>query len=345
MKFQNHIGLDIGSQAIKLVQLSPVGDNKYNLVAIGQAETPHLPDPIENTNAKVEAIKKLVKDTRSSSRQVALSLPESQVYTRVVEMPNIAEPELSQAIRWQAEQYIPVSLNDVVLKHQVLSREEGEADSTNAKINVLLLAAPNVLLSDYTSLATRAGLEPVAIETEILAAARALIGGDLFSPTTLLVHIGAEMTTLSILARGDLAFTQSVSTGGSAIARAVASSLNLDFNQAEEYKRSYGMDETKLDGKIHQAMKPIIEIILSEIKRVHAFYDTHSPKEPVKRVVLSGGTALIPGLVQYFTINLDLEVQIGNPFLPVNLDDRQKKEIGDSGALYATATGLALKLT
>jgi type IV pilus assembly protein PilM len=279
-----------------------------------------------------------------TTRQAVISLPESQVYTRVIEMPAMEEAEMSQAIRWQAEQYIPVPLADVVLKHQVLT-QAGSSEGGKDKVSVLLIAAPNSILTDYTSILGHAGLETIAIETEILAVARALVGSDPYSPTTLLVHLGAETTTLSILARGDLAFTQTITSGGAAIARAVAANLGLDISQAEEYKKSYGLDESKLEGKVVTAIKPIIELVMAELKRVLAFYETRGTHEPVKRVVLSGGTALLPGLVQYFTKNLSIEVQIGNPFLAVNLSDKQRKDITENGSLYTTAIGLAQKLS
>lgn len=344
MKFQPHVGIDIGSHAIKLAQLSSVGNGKFNLVALGQTETPTAPTLVELAAAKAEAIKKLFKDSRATSHQAIISLPESQVYTRVIEMPAMEEAEMAQAIHWQAEQYIPVPLADVVLKHQVLA-QAGGSEGGKDKVSVLLIAAPNSILTDYTSILNHAGLETIGIETEILAVARSLVGSDPYSPTTLLVHLGAETTTLSILARGDLAFTQTISSGGSAIARAVAANLGLEINQAEEYKKSYGLDESKLEGKVVTAIKPIIELIMAELKRVLAFYETRGTHEPVKRVVLSGGTALLPGLVQYFTQNLSIEVQIGNPFLAVNLSEKQRKEITDSGSLYTTSIGLAQKLS
>lgn len=332
MKWQPHLGLDIGTKTVKLVQLAEIGGGKFNLVALGQADTP----PENQDRAKI--ISQLIKDTKATTKQAVISLSESEVFTRMIEMPQLLEPELTQAIRWQAEQYVPVPLQEVVLKHQVLSQE-------NNKMNVLLVAAPSKILNESVSLLSSAGLETIAIETEILAVARALVGADEHSPTTLLVHLGSETTTLSALARGDLTLTQAVATGGSAIARAVAAELGLDISQAEEYKRSYGLDETKLEGKVVAAIKPIVQLILAEIKRVLTFYETRGGGEPIKRIVLTGGTALLPGLVQFFTKNLNLEVQVGDPFLTINLNDQQRREIAENGPLFATAIGLAMKLT
>lgn len=337
LKFNNHIGLDIGSTVIKLVQVELGIDKKFHLASFGEVKTPVDAD-------KSEAIKKLVRDTKATSHQVIISLPESQVYTRVIEMPVLPENELAQAIRWQAEQYIPVPLTDVVLKHQVLNNND-EDRAVVGNLNVLLVAAPNALLNNYVSMLSNAGLETVAIETEILAVARALIGEDVNSPTTMLVHMGAENTTLSVLSRGDLVLTQSVATGGAAITRSIISALGLEVNQAEEYKKTYGLDASKLDGKVVAAIKPVVELLVAELKRVLAFYNVHGAKNPVKRVVLSGGTALMPGLIPFLTLSLDMEAQVGNPFLQISISDKQKMAIGENASIYSTAVGLALKPT
>lgn len=342
LKFKDHFGLDLGSKLIKLVQLAPEGKDKFKLVAFAHCPTPKGENLMEVENAKIELLKKLVRDSKTTTRQVVVNLPEAQVYTRVIELPLMGEEELSQAIRWQAEQYIPVPMAEVVLKHQILSRAETEAEK---KMNVLLVAAPTALLNNYLSLLSRAGLEAIAVETEILAVARAVVGFDAFSPNTMLVHLGNDATTISVLERGDLAFTQSISSGGAAITRAIASTLGLEDGQAEEYKCSYGLDSSRLEGKVAEAIKPIVEMILGEIKRALAFYESHEARSKVKRVVLSGGTAFMPNLAPYFTVGLNLEVQVCNPFLSVTLSDKQKAEIGDDGAMYSTAVGLAMKPT
>ncbi len=342
MKWQNHIGLDIGSSTIKLVQLAPTSGERFKLVALGQIETPNFDDQIQWDQSRSEIVKKLVSETRPNSNQVVISLPETQVYTRVIEMPQMAEPDLSSTIRFQAEQYIPVPITDVVLKHQIMSTPEQGVPG--AKMSVLLVAAPNAILARYTLILSKAGLSAIAVETEILSVGRAIIGAESVSPTSLLVHLGAESTTLAIFKNGLLVLVQSVSSGGAAIIRSVSSQLGLDFKQAEEYVKSYGLDATKLEAKVANGVKPVVELILSEIRRVVAFYQTRDSGDPIKRMVLTGGMALLPGLVEHFTQSMDLEVQMGDPFGVVDLTAEQKKEIGENGALFATAVGLALKL-
>ncbi|MCL4390550.1 MAG: type IV pilus assembly protein PilM [Patescibacteria group bacterium] len=336
MKWENHIGVDVGSTAIKLVQLSSVGLGKFQLAALGQAAAGQ-DDP-----ARVAAIKKLLAQIKTTVKTVIFSLPESLVYTRVVEMPQLVEPELTSTIAFQAEQYIPVPLDDVILKHQVLS--EPEPGVPGAKMSVLLVAVPNEVMNRYLQIFSQAGLDVLAVETEILAVIRSLLS-DPNAPTSLVVHLGAETSTIAVARQGNLVLTQSIGYGGTGVARALAGNLKMEQLQAQEYMRSYGLDETKLEGKVATAIKPVVDLIIGEIKRALAFYESKQVNDPVKRVVLSGGLAQLSGLVQYAAIALGMEVQIGNPFASVGLTDMQKKDIGESGAVFTVAVGLAQKQT
>lgn len=334
MKWQNHIGLDIGSTSIKVAQLEFLGDEKFKLVALGRAE---------GDGTSPELIKKLVKDAHVTGRSAAISLAESQVYTRVIEIPFLEEPELSGAISWQAEQYIPVPLSEVVLKHQVLALPEQGVPG--AKMSVLLVAAPTSVIANYSAVVSAAGLEVVAVETEILAAVRALTMGVSLFPQTMLIHIGAETTTFCVFREGILSLSQSIGTGGAAITRSVGNQLGLDGAAAEEYKRSYGLDETKLDGKVAAAIRPVADFILAEGKKVVAAYESRTSleKEPVRQVILSGGGSILPGIVSYFANGLGLEVQLGNPFHAVATTPNQKLEIGSLESVFSVAVGLAQK--
>lgn len=342
MKFLPHLGLDIGSDLIKVVELAPEnGPLPFKLTLFGSQTLPPLV-PADNPQIVISThIKSLLKDLHSNTKKVAISLPESQVYTRVIEMPYLTEPDLSSAIKWQIEQYIPVSLSDVVLKYQVLSSPP--ASMPDAKMSVLFIAAPNTLVNNYMAIAERSGLQIVALETETLAIARALVGLEPVPVSSVLVHLGSGITTISVISGKDLAFTQSITTGGTAITRAIASDLKLDPSQAEEYKKTYGLDRTKLDGKIAAAIKPVLEVILTEIRRALAFYGAHSTAEPVRRIVLSGGTALIPEIVPYLTETLGLEALVGDPFAQVVMTDQQKTALAGQLSLFAPAVGLAMK--
>lgn len=344
MKFQKHFGLDIGTTSIKLIQLEEDAKGQFKLLAKGILSLPEKKDSQEKNDLDIiEGIKTITHEAHVTAKQVVISLPESQVYTRVIEMPYLVEPELSAAIKWQSEQFLPVPVDEVVQRHQVISQPE--TGTPDAKMQVLLVAAPINLVNARIALVAKAGFEVIGVETEIFAASRSLISPDLSTPTTLLLCMGSEATTFALLSNSDIALVQSIATGGKAMTRSISSELGLDGNQAEEYKKAYGLDETKIEGKVQKAVKPLIDIIVEEARKIIAYRVTHFGNDPVKRVVVSGGGGLIPGLVTYLTESLSVEAQLGDPFVLVNLTDQQKATFGQDRTIYSTAVGLALKLT
>lgn len=340
MAWSNHFGLDIGTHSIKAVQIAPNGKDSFKLVSVGEMDTPEIADAPEKNVILAQNIKKFLKDIKISTKKVAISLPETQVYTRVVEMPFLQEPELSSAIKWQAEQYIPVPLTDVVLKHQVIANPTENAPGS--KMQVLLVAAPNNLINNYITLLNHAGLEAVAMETEIIASARGVSTGQSLPPAILL-QFGQGATILAIIVNSEIIFTQTIGTGGLALTRAIASDLSLSLPQAEQYKKTFGFDQTKLDGRIVKSLKPVTDVILAEVRRALAFYESHNLNQPLKQVILSGGASLTPGLVPIVAEALGLETLICHPFQSLAVTEQQKQTIGENGASYAVALGLALK--
>lgn len=336
-------GLDIGSYTIKIVQLAKSG-NKYRLLSYGMVPTPRrgmYSDSDIDLQSVSEALKKLRNDTRIATDQVVIALPESHIFTRVIEMPALSDEELASAIKWEAEQYVPIPLTEVTLDWQVISRPK--TPTPESKMEILLVASPTKVISKYLKILQMADLRAVSVETEIIAIARSLVGNNPYSPTTLIVNIGAATTDLSIVRVGSIAFTRSIATGGTSLARSIAQDLGFELPQAEEYKKTYGLDETKLEGKVMQAMKPVFEIIVNEIKRALVYYQERKPDDSVKRVVLSGGSAKLPGMAVYLASVLGLEVQVGDPWFNIEKDQKIATALAEDAPFYSVAVGLALK--
>jgi type IV pilus assembly protein PilM len=336
------LGLDIGSHSIKLIEISKSG-NDVVLLAAGNIATPNraLSSNAEaDQQAAAGAIRQLIKETGAHSESVALALPESQVFTRVIEVPALSTRELSSAIGWEAEQYIPLPLDQVNLDYSIL--RDAKETGTN-KMDVLLVAAPKVLLEKYLTIIEMAELVPTAAETEIIATSRALSRSVAsIKGAALLVSLGAQTTDLAILRGGVLAFTRSISAGGEALSRALVAGLDFNANQAEEFKRTYGLEQDKLQGKIVTAVKPIMDTIVGEIKRAIAFYDQKFKNEKIEVVLLSGGTAKLPGMVVYIAQNVGIETQIANPWVGIKRDPRFTV-LDKEGPTFTVAAGLALR--
>lgn len=339
---KSQLGLDIGSHSIKLIEMGFSGNDRI-LTAAGSIPTP--PKALQSTleadhQAVANAIKQLMKETGAKSNSVAIALPESQVFTRVIEVPALSQRELSSAIGWEAEQYIPLPLDQVNMDYSIL-REAKETGTD--KMDVLLVASPKSLLEKYLAIIEMAELIPVAAETEVIATSRALSRSvATIKNASLLVSLGAQTTDLAILRKGVLAFTRSISAGGEALSRALVAGLDFNPNQAEEFKRTYGLEQDKLQGKIVTAVKPIMDTIVTELKRAIAFYSEKHKDEQIEAVLLSGGTAKLPGMVVYIAQNVGIEAQLANPWVGIKRDARFSV-LDREGATFAVAVGLALR--
>ena len=287
-----------------------------------------------------QAIKKAVDDSQIPVKDVNVALAENQVYTKVLDMPALTDKELASAIYWEAEQYIPVPLTNITLVWNVLKRPQHGAQ--NEKMQVLMVGAPTMLINKYQKIFQMAGLNLHDMETEILSTVRALILSEDF-PTTLIISIGAVNTSFAMVRKGIMIFTYSMSVGGAAINRAIATDFGLSSQQAEEYKKVYGVEGKTLGGKIGQATEPILNSILAEVKKSIVFYSQkYKDDEPVRQILLSGGTAKLPGIEVFFANNSGIETAIANPW-KVLAPQQIPKDVLDNAADYTIAVGLAMR--
>lgn len=338
------IGLDIGFSSIKAVIISQK-EKPPKLLSIGHIASPQ-PGMISDADLDLEAvansIKNLLAEIKTPTREVVIALPESRIFTRVIyDLPYLSNDELAQAIRYAAEEFVPMPISDVNLNFQVIFRSEKKGP--NSRTVVFVIASPKVLIDKYLKVLQLADAKVVAIESELIAIARSLVGSNPFSPTTLIVQLGAITTDYAIVSDDLILLTRSISTGGVALTRAIAQAFNFELIQAEEYKKVYGLLEDQLEGKLYQTLKPIIDVIVMEAKRVIEAHQAQNRQRPVKRVVLSGGGAQLPGLVRYLATVLGLEVQEADPWFSLSFDPGIKNKIASDGPSYSVAVGLALR--
>lgn len=342
MTFKTHFGMDIGSSSIKIAQVEPKGD-RFSLVSFGLmplSKDIQLNQVSVDVSPVVEVVKKLVKELKLNTKSVAISLPENQIYTRIVQMPSMTDAELSSALQFQIEQFVPLPAGEITVKHTVVAQTKMEGKSL---MDVLIVAAPNFLIDRYVQIVDQSGLELIAIDTELLSCARSLVGTSQDSPGAIIVNMGYQSTDIALIRSGNMIVTRSIATGGLAITRTIASELDLDPKQAEEYKKAYGLDETKLGGSVFKVVKPVLDILISEIKKVVANSQTVISESPVRRLIIVGGASLLPGLVPYIASQIQVEVETGNPFQIVDRNPDQITGLGPYVPLFTNCIGLAMK--
>jgi type IV pilus assembly protein PilM len=236
MAAQNHVGIDIGVSSIKLAVLSKNQDSA-KLISLG-----HIPSPAPGIMSESEldleavsaALKKLYEEVNPPTRDVAVALPESKIFTRVIyDLPYLSDDELAQAIRYAAEEFVPMPMKDVNLYYQVIFRSPKK--EANSRTVVFVVASPKNLIDKYLKILQNANLKVVAIETEVIASARALVTYNSFSPTTLIIQLGASNTDYAVISEGLILLTRSIATGGNTLTRLIAQNFNFEGLQAEEY--------------------------------------------------------------------------------------------------------------
>lgn len=334
-------GLDIGATTLKAVWMDKKKDG-FLLNSVFTAASPPKGMSSESPfdqEEMAQVISKMIKDANIRARTVNISLPENQVFTKVIEIPVLTDKEIASAIYWEAEQYIPVPLNTITLDYQIIKSPQSE--DGNLKMSVLLVGAPTKLIDKYEAILGMAGLTINAVETEILSVIRAVVTYP-NTPSSLIINIGALSTAFAIIRKNVVIFTYSVAVGGMALSRAIAADFGLSAAQAEEYKKVYGISDKNFGGKIGRATEPVLSSLLTETKKAIAYYNEKYTDDTIMQIVLAGGTAKLPGFNTFLAQDLGLEIIIANPWKVLVAQD-VPKEIIDDAPSYTVAVGLAMR--
>ena len=331
------LGLDLGAYSFRAVEVDK--SKKGNiLLKSGAYENPKINDD----KAYSEALKSFVAESGFGTSKTITALEEKDVFMRVIDLPEMSDKELKTSIMFEAEQYIPLRLDEVNFSNQKLDKTVEE----KGKISVQLVAARKTLLEKYIQIIKSAHLTPLALEPEALSIARALSNKKSDPTASLILHMGHTKSLIIITYKESVVFVRTLSVGGISFTRAIEQSLGLEASQAEEYKKAYGLDKEQAEGKIYEVLQPVFKNILSEVRRAQVFFTSRHTNVTINKVTLSGGSALMPGLLLYMANNLDLEVELANPFrnLIFSKELESKKEwYVEQGPLFSVSVGLSLK--
>jgi type IV pilus assembly protein PilM len=338
----DHVGIDFGNHSVKAVELSDISSAKPKLMNFGSQPTPSgviNSEDDAHQRKLADALKELYDSAHMRNKYVVMALPEFSVFTRFLEFVGIKDEELQSAVYYQAKEYIPIPIDDV----QMSFIKVGFDADRNAQ-KVLLAAAPRKIVDIYLNVANLAGLEPLAIETESIATGRAMFRAT-GKKEVLMLDFGAQSTDMSIINAGVLVFSQSISIGSDSLTQSIVNQFNFQYNQAEEYKRNYGLDGTQLEGKILTALKPVMDSLVLEIQRGLEFYTSRTLLPMPTECLLNGDGALLPGLSDYIKQKLGLTAAVADPWMNIEIDQRFADIISKSKPSFTVAVGLALKDT
>lgn len=340
--------LDLSDLTLKIIKLKK-GRTAIRLASFLNQDIPSgiiQGGEIRDSSALASILRESTKNVHGeplNTSFVAASLPEERTFLRVIQIPAISEEELPEVIAQEAENYIPLSLEDTALSFETLGWADGKQDH----LDILLVAFPKNFIATYTTVFKEAGLMPVVLEPESLAIARALVPKGISQPI-LLIDFGATQTSFIVFSGNAVRFTSSIALSSTDLTKGIMNALHISFEEAEALKIQEGMkEEHKI---LYDAMHEFLESLLGEIKKQLNFYRTHAPHEHVagerivSRIILCGGGSLLKGFDRYLARTLLVDVDLGDPWSTIrdtHIENIQLLPFHESIS-YTTAIGLAL---
>ncbi len=340
------VGLDIGSSAIKVVELKAGGKGgaEYQLTNIGIEPLPPeaiVDGAIMDSGAVIDGIQRLFAAQKIKTPDVCTGVSGNAVIVKKISLPQMSTEELSESIHWEAEQYIPFDIQDVSIDYEVI-----DGGGAGGNMDVLLVAVKKDKISDYTSVITQAGKSPQIVDVDVFALQNCYevnYGSDPGRVLALL-NVGASIMNINIVKGGTSIFNRDIAVGGNQYTDAIQKDLNLSFDQAESLKRG-----GRVEGAAVENLQPILqavsENIALEIQKTFDFFKATSSEDRIDRIFLSGGTSKVQGLKDLIGERFDAGVEIMNPFNNVTYNPRDFDPdfISEFGSSAAIAVGLAVR--
>lgn len=339
---KNLVGVDIGTSSIKVCEIKEDRRGGRTLTRFGYHPLPPqtiVDGHMMNAGAIVEGLDRLFHKSRR--RDVALRVSGHSVIIKKITMPTMTPAELSEQITWEAEQHIPFELSDVQIDYQVVSRREDQG-----QMDVLLVAAKKEEIADLMNLAHEAKLRPRVVDLDAFTVQNCYemaYGVPPRDETIVLLHVGASLTTLNILANGTTAFTRDVVNGGNTITEEVQRQLGISQVEAEAYK--CGSAQGIVPAEVPQIIRDCVDSLAGEIQRSLDFYLATSGDQEIHRVYLSGGTSNLLALHEEIAARCQVEVMALDPLLVAQPEAKSVDPVALTGrtAQAVVAYGLALR--
>ena len=275
-------------------------------------------------------------------RKVICSLPEEKIFVRVIQLPKMEKEELSNAIKWEAEAHIPLSIDEVYLGWQIIDTTENIDH-----FDILIAATPKYIINRYLSFLRKVNLIPIVFEPESLSVVRSLMKKNDLNPT-IIVDIGATGTNVVISSASAIRFTSHIDISGNLFNQEIMKKTKVSEKEANELKVKFGLNNTTEGKKVYEAVNPIINNLTDKIKDYMDFYHSHSShvhnkKKNITQIILCGGDSHLLKLPETLNSKLNLPVKLGSPL--INLIDNRKKQLISKRELliHTTAIGLALR--
>jgi type IV pilus assembly protein PilM len=339
-KKKSTVGLDIGSSSIKVVEIvqDRSGDHLVNYGISEPLSEAIVDGEIMDRQLVHEAITNLLESRQIKTKSVVTAVSGRAVIVKKILMDRLSEEDAKEAIQWEAEQHVPYDINDVSLDFQILNPNVDQK-----KMQVLLVAAKKDMIQSHAEIIREAGLQPSIIDVDSFAIQNAVEANyDIGANEVLaLINIGAEITNVNIVQNQVPHFTKDLSVGSNSFVEGIQRRYNV--SQADALNALRGRGDTPID--VAPIVQATCEDLSVQLDRAIAFLKSAGDAERVDRIMLSGGSARVPGLADFLRQRHQVPVEIVNPIQKIQFDPGlfQGESAESVAPVLTVAIGLALR--
>lgn len=331
--------LDIGTNAVRVIQLTSNGPDSWNLAHFGYAP---LDEKLASSSSP-ESLRKLgevimtaVGQSGIKTKNVVIGLPSSKTFTTVIEMPTAPENELRNTIKYQIDQYIPMATNEAKVDWALL----GTSLHDSKMQEVLIASTSNSYAEERLEFIEGLGLNVIASEPDPLAMIRSLLPPGV-PDARLIIDVGEQSTDLAITFGDAPRLVRTIPTDIRSLIKAAVQNLNVQEDQARQFILKFGLAPDRLEGQVYRAIEGTLDNFAVELVKSIKFFQTRYPNTPVGGVMLSGYASVVPGFAEYVASKTSIQATMANPWQKVRVSQSDQQQLAPIAAEFATVIGMA----
>lgn len=338
----DYFALDIGTNAVRVVQLSSAGPDAWNLVHFGYAPL----DEKTSSSSSPEALRRLgeiimtaVGQSGIKTKNVIIGLPSNKTFTTVIEMPIMPENELRNTIKYQVDQFIPMAITEAKVDWAAL----GTSLHDPKMQEVLIASTSNSYAEERLEFIENLGLNVIGAEPTQLAMVRSLLPSGVLD-ARLIIDVGEQSTDLAITFGDNPRLVRTIPTGVQSLIKAAVQNLNVQEDQARQFILKFGLAPDRLEGQVYRAIEGTLENFATELTKSIKFFQTRYPNTPVGGILLAGYGSVVPGFAEYVSSKTGVTSSMANPWQRVRVTQADQQQLTTVASEFASAIGLAQRV-
>jgi type IV pilus assembly protein PilM len=335
----NFFALDIGTNAVRVVQLAQTGSGSWTLQHYGYApldEKTSQSGSDQGQRRLGEIIMTAVGQSGIKETNVAIGLPSNKTFTTVIDVPTMGEAELKSTIKYQIDQYIPMAIDEAKVDWALL----GQSLHDPKQQEVLLASTAISYAEERLEFIESLGFNVVAAEPDPIAMVRSLLPSGI-KDARLIIDVGEHSTDLAVTFGDSPRLVRSIPMGLSSLIKSAVQNLNVQEDQARQFILKFGLAPDRLEGQVYRAIESTLDNFATELVKSIKFFQTRYPNTPVGGVLLSGFSAVVPQFGDYLAAKTGVPCSIANPWQRIRVAQADQQQLAAVAFEFAAVIGLA----